>query len=83
MMQVLLSPKAIKSFAKINELMKSRIIGALARLEHEPMQGDIKSLSGQNGYRVRVGEYRIMFTIVNGVITIANIAPRGGAYKRR
>ena len=41
-MQVELTKKAARQLDHINEPLKSRIIGALKRMEKEPPQGDIK-----------------------------------------
>jgi mRNA-degrading endonuclease RelE of RelBE toxin-antitoxin system len=54
-MRVELSPKAAKYLAKMNEPIKGRIKAAFERLAQEPPLGDIKSLSGRSGYRLRVG----------------------------
>ena len=45
--------------------------------------GDIKKLQGiDNGYRLRVGDLRVLFSIEDDRIYIDNIIPRGQAYKR-
>lgn len=45
---------------------------------------DIKKLTGHNLYRLRVGDYRILYTIDNGIrlINIENIDNRGDIYKK-
>ncbi|OUO77946.1 plasmid stabilization protein [Blautia sp. An249] len=45
---------------------------------------DIKKLKGQEKYRLRVGDYRVLYITDNGikVITIENIDNRGDVYKR-
>ena len=35
-----------------------------------------------NGYRLRVGDLRVLFSIEDNIIYIDNIIPRGQAYKR-
>jgi mRNA interferase RelE/StbE len=47
------------------------------------MEGDIKTLSGLHGFRLRIGDYRILFDIKDSVIVVSEIIPRGEAYKRR
>ncbi len=81
-MNTVLSPQAAKYLKRLNEPDKSRIIKALNKLELDPPQGDIKSLSGEEGYRLRVGGYRVLFGIKLNTIVITNIAPRGDVYKR-
>ena len=80
-MTVELTKKAARQLDHVNEPLKSRIIGALRRLEEEPPQGDIKKLEGRDGYRARIGGYRILFDIEADTISVFKIAPRGEAYK--
>lgn len=44
--------------------------------------GDIKKLKGQDGFRLRVGDYRILFSSHGNAFFIKAILPRGEAYKR-
>ena len=82
-MKTVLSPKAAKYLERLNEPIKGRIKAALRKLEQEPPQGDIKSLSGQGGFRLRVSGYRVLFGIKADTIIITDIAPRGQVYKGR
>ena len=59
-MIVILSPKATKYLKGLSEPSKGRIKSALKKLEQNPPQGDIKSLSGREGFRLRVGRYRAL-----------------------
>jgi mRNA interferase RelE/StbE len=77
------SPQATKHLNKLNEPNKSRILKAIKKLEHKPPQGDIKTLAGKDGFRLRVGNYRVLFGIKDDIIIIADIAPRGQVYKGR
>jgi mRNA interferase RelE/StbE len=79
--KALLSRIARKQFANINEPEKSLIVEAITKLEKNPPEGDIKKLKGRDGFRVRKGNYRIIFKIRNGTITIDEIITRGQAYK--
>ena len=81
-MRVELNNTARKQYKKLNEPYKSRIAAALDKLESEPPQGDIKKLQGQDGYRVVIGGYRILFDIEKGRIDVYKIIPRGQAYKK-
>ena len=45
--------------------------------------GDIKRLQGiENGYRFRVGDLRVLFSIEDNIVYVDNIVSRGQAYKR-
>ncbi|GBR77176.1 addiction module toxin RelE [Candidatus Termititenax persephonae] len=79
-MIVVLEKHAAKYLERLNEPIKGRIIHSLQSLAKN-QKGDVKALSGQAGYRLRVGGYRILFGIKNDTIVVTNIAPRGQAYK--
>jgi len=71
------SKRAVKAIGKISNPFKQTIKEAIEKLP----AGDVKRLRGyKNAYRLRVGDYRILFD-VNGQIEIADILPRGSAYK--
>ncbi|GHV18433.1 plasmid stabilization system protein [Clostridia bacterium] len=78
-----LSPRAAKHLEKMNEPIKSRIKTALRKLGKEPPEGDIKTLEGRDGYRLRVGAYRVLFDVTQSGIIVYSIEPRGQAYKGR
>ncbi|MDR1940046.1 MAG: type II toxin-antitoxin system RelE/ParE family toxin [Clostridiales bacterium] len=82
-MEVRLLKKAGKYLESLNEPIKSRIKRALNKLSIEPPQGDIKNIEGSNEYRLRIGDYRIIFEIRNDNIEISEIGLRGQIYKRR
>jgi len=78
-----MSPKSVKYLKNLNEPIKSRIKSALTKLEQEPPQGNIKAMSGHEGFRLRVGSYRILFGIRNDTIVITDIGLRGQIYRGR
>ena len=80
-MNVELTPKAAKYFKRMNQPDKGRIARALESLALNPPQGDITALEGKDGYRLRIGGYRVLFDITENMIVVYNIAPRGQAYK--
>jgi mRNA interferase RelE/StbE len=82
-MEVELSAKAKKYLLGLNEPIKGRIKNALLKLEQDPLQGDIKNMSGEDGYRLRIGNYRILFKIKDNQIRIHEIGLRGQIYKGR
>jgi mRNA-degrading endonuclease RelE of RelBE toxin-antitoxin system len=48
-----------------------------------PPEGDIIPLSDNSGrYRMRVGDFRFLFTIFGNVMLVVKISPRGDAYKK-
>lgn len=71
------SKEASKFLKKQNQATRQRIIDAIEKL---PM-GDVKKLKAINGYRLRVGDYRIIYDKDGNIISIITINSRGGSYK--
>jgi len=61
---VVLAGPARKSLKRIPAGDKMRILAALAEMEQNPFQGDIRKLQGLPGFRRRVGDWRILLEIV-------------------
>ncbi|OOR99786.1 hypothetical protein B0187_02975 [Haemophilus paracuniculus] len=59
------TPKARKSLAKINQLdVRTKVFNAVTELQHWPQcHLDIIRLQGRSDYRLRVGNYRVIFEI--------------------
>ncbi|MDE7267947.1 MAG: type II toxin-antitoxin system RelE/ParE family toxin [Lachnospiraceae bacterium] len=63
----------------VDKSTKKRLKDAIEKIPF----GDVKKLQGaENGYRLRVGDLRVLFTLENDIIFIDNIIPRGQAYKK-
>ena len=54
---------AEKDFNKIPEKMKSRISEAILELENDPQPSGSKKLKNREDYRIRIGNYRILYLI--------------------
>ena len=61
--EVVLLPKAKRAFGALPAEAKGRIGRALDRLEADPRPSGVKKLGGAPLWRIRVGEYRIIFSI--------------------
>jgi len=79
--KVVIEKKAAKYLESLDAVMKQRIEQALKDLAKEPPSGDIVKLQGKDGFRRRVGDYRIVFDITETNVIVYKIAPRGQAYK--
>lgn len=80
--QIILEKPAQKFLKRLNRTDKERILKAIYRL---PEGEDIKRLRGhQDLLRMRVGDYRIIYTVDNGklIVCIIDIGNRGNIYKR-
>ena len=70
---------AIKSIKRLDKPMRDRILAGIKKL---PL-GDIKKLQGYDYfYRLRIGDYRIIYKLNGNTIIVSGVLPRGEAYKR-
>ena len=67
---------------KLDAETRERLKKAFIKLSLTPPQGDITSLSGKDGYRLRVGKYRALFDIIDNSIIVYDIDVRGRIYKK-
>lgn len=63
MYQLIYSPSALKQLEKLDRLIKARIIATLERLRIRPESCEIKKRVGMDCYRIRVGDYRVIFDL--------------------
>ena len=81
-----LTRKALKQLNELDEHIKNKILEALITLRDYGFSRrlDIKKLRGyKNHYRIRIGEYRILFELEKpNNITVYAILPRKKAYKK-
>lgn len=79
--QIVIDKPALKFLQKQPQDQRERLLKAIYKL---PDMGDIKPMSGhENLYRLRVGTYRVIYTIENNILTIRvlTIGNRGDVYK--
>ena len=76
---IIYKKKALKFIQKQPKDQQKRIITAINNLP----EGDIIPVETTNYYRLRVGGYRVFFTIDNNIlkIVIVNVGNRGQIYK--
>ena len=78
-MQIRYSKQAYKYLIKLNKPRYSQIVNAIDKLPYN--EGDIKKMSGIDDlYRLRVGDYRVLFTKDYDIIKIEKIGSRGDIY---
>lgn len=84
MFQVIYRRKALKSLRKMPKKVAGQFFDAFANLANDNAAGlDVKKLSGRDGFRLRIGGYRAIYTI-NGeqlIILVLDVGARGGVYK--
>jgi len=83
-MKVELRKSAIKDLEKIRPSIKQRIVLALFSLENFPNVPNLKRLVNfDHAFRMRVGDYRILFDNMDNTIFVARIVNRKDSYKKK
>jgi mRNA interferase RelE/StbE len=82
--QIRILPAAEKSLSKLPKKMQLRIQGAITILANNPLPPVAKKLIGRDSYRLRVSDYRIVYSIHENILTvkIISIGHRREIYKR-
>lgn len=78
-MEIRYSKQAVKFLQKQEKKTQIRIISSI---ESIPL-GDIKKLQGEDKFRLRVGDFRIIFSKEGYILMIEKIDNRGQIYNRR
>ena len=82
--KIVIEKLAEKFIVKLPKSEKERVLKAIYQL---PEGSDIKELKGKKNkglYRLRVGDYRIIYTIDNGklIVCVIDAGNRGDIYKK-
>ena len=79
MYRIVLSHEAEKYMERLDRPTRARIFDAINRLP----DGDVVRLQARETYRLRVGDYRVVFEKNARMLTIhvIKIAPRGEVYR--
>jgi mRNA interferase RelE/StbE len=82
--QIRILPAAEKSLSKLPKKMQLRIQGAITILASNPLPPVAKKLVGRDNYRLRVSDYRIVYSIHENILTvkIISIGHRSEIYRR-
>ena len=73
MYRVEFRPAALRALRHIDARDHDRIRGAIALLAQDPRPPGMVKLRGRDGYRVRVGNYRIIYTIQDDLVLMATL----------
>jgi mRNA interferase RelE/StbE len=77
------SKQALKELEKINEPYYSSIKQAIINLTENPRPQGCKKLRGRDGYRIRVGNYRVIYDIFDAklIVDIITLGHRKDIYE--
>ncbi len=68
--QIILPRSVQKELNRLPDEAASRILARLAALEANPRPADVKKLKGRDAWRIRVGDYRVIYEIHDRVLQI-------------
>ncbi len=75
--------RAQKELAQLPKQEYERIKGTIENLSQDPRPQGCKKLTGREGWRIRVGDYRVIYEIddTQQTLTILHIGHRRDVYK--
>ena len=79
---IIFSDKALKQLKKLDPSVQKRIIASLERIRIRPVNY-VTKLVGDSGYRLRIGDYRVLMDIDNNElhILVLKVGHRKKVYK--
>ncbi|WP_341527240.1 type II toxin-antitoxin system RelE/ParE family toxin [Nostoc sp. UHCC 0302] len=84
--QVEISKGALKQLKKLSPELQERIQLKIDDLAIEPRPDGVKKLKARdNSYRIRVGDYRVIYEIIDNIllIIIVEVGHRSNLYKEK
>jgi mRNA interferase RelE/StbE len=75
---------AEKDIRRLDPPIRARVLGAIDRLQAGDRLLDIRRLAGNEHYRLRISDWRVIFDYDPSMqtILIRHVLPRGRAYER-
>jgi mRNA interferase RelE/StbE len=68
--QIILPKSVQKELDRLPDEIARRILTRLAALETNPRPVDVKKLKGRDAWRIRVGDYRVIYEIHDRILQI-------------
>jgi len=81
---VVVARRAVKSIAKLRRVDQQRVRAAIDLLADEPRPPGCTKLAGEDSvYRVRVGDYRIVYEVIDArlVVHVVRVGHRRDVYR--
>lgn len=81
--QLEITATARRDFQRLPSQAKQRALVAIDALASEPRPPGCKKLRGHDVYRIRVGDYRVLYEVNDGeeVVTVLRVKHRKDAYR--
>lgn len=79
-----LRPAAARALRKLDPPVRDRLRGAIALLAQDPRPPGAKALRGRPVLRVRIGDYRVIYTVQDDVllVVVVTLGRRRDVYDR-
>ena len=74
--------KALRELEKLEKGIYYRIFKKVDELRDNFKSSDIKKIKGGDRYRLRIGDYRVIFSIKEEIIIIWKVGHRKNIYER-
>ncbi|HEX8462797.1 MAG TPA: type II toxin-antitoxin system RelE/ParE family toxin [Segetibacter sp.] len=83
MYAIVIKKSALKELSQISSPYNKKIVEAIDKLANNPRPESVKKLKGEEAYRIRVADYRVIYTIedVIKIIEVIRVRHRKDAYK--
>ena len=80
---IVLSKKAKKQLDKLPNKIVESIFFAISSLEKNPRPIGCKKLKGRDGYRIRIGNYRVIYDVIDNelIIDVVTLGHRKDIYE--
>ena len=72
---------ALQNIKRLESSLARRILKKIDELSENPFSKDIKKLKGSADFRLRIGDYRIIFSIEKNNIQILKVGHRKNIYE--
>lgn len=72
--EVVISPAASRQLRKLPQPVAEKIEAQLLLLENNPRPAGCKKLSGFEAWRIRIGNYRVIYEIQDTILVVTVIA---------
>ena len=81
---IVITRSAAKELESVPPKDRQRIVARIQALAHDPRPAGVEKLSGAEQYRLRQGNYRILYLIEDGelVVTVVRVGHRREVYRR-
>lgn len=81
--RVLITRSAEKEIEHLPDGVRRLVVRRILALEDDPRSHGSQKLSGEDKYRIRQGDYRVVYTIEDAIVTVTvvRVAHRSDVYR--